>query len=130
MFISIYFPLFLVKVFLIYHVLIKNSIRRIHLSLLNLLFWSLKDLKFQLILDYLKSNGHHAITSSIYTIKCFKLFFILINLEITILSTSPSQIFIILSFLWYHEIIILLLLSYQTLTLLYYEIHLLSLFFS
>ena len=52
---------------------------------------SLKVLSYPLISGNIKTNG--LITSPKNAIKYFELFFILIKFEITILSTSTSQIF-------------------------------------
>ena len=53
---------------------------------INILVFSLKVLRYPLILGNIKTNGR--ITSSKYPIKYYKLFFASINFEINILSTS------------------------------------------
>ena len=87
---------------------------------INLLFLSLSPslslnvLTYPHILGNIKTNG--LITSSKYSIKDLELFFVSVKFEIII--SSKSQIFIV--FL-HQKILILLLLSHQILTLLYYK---------
>ena len=64
-----------------------------HQFIILILFLSLKVLTYPLISGNIKTNG--LITSPKNAIKYFELFFILINFEITILSTSTSQIFVV-----------------------------------
>ena len=77
---------------------------------------SLSVLTCPLVLDIIKTNGF--IFLSKYPIKYLELVFVLTDIEITTLSTLPSQIFI--SFLL-HKTFLLLFLSFQISPLLYYR---------
>ena len=68
-----------------------------------------KVLSYPLILDNIKING--LITLSNYPIEYLELVFLLINFEMTILSTLTSQIFI--GSLHHEILIVLLILSHQ-----------------